>query len=49
MFNNVRSEYIDTINCLFKITESFKAILWIHAIIEPNVSGFISDFALDMG
>ena len=29
--------------------KGFKAILWIHAIIEPNVSGFVSDFALDMG
>jgi len=29
--------------------KGFKAILWIHVIIEPNVSGFVSDFALDMG
>ena len=29
--------------------KGFKAILWIHAIIEPNVSGFVSDFVLDIG
>ena len=29
--------------------KGFKAILWIHVIIEPNVSGFVSDFVLDMG
>ena len=35
---------------LLSITnKGLKAILWIHAIIEPNVSGFVSDFALDMG
>ena len=28
--------------------KGFKAILWIHAIIEPNVSGFVSDFPLDL-
>ena len=29
--------------------KGFKVILWIHAIIEPNVSRFVSDFALDIG
>ncbi|WP_176701044.1 hypothetical protein [Gilliamella sp. Bif1-4] len=28
--------------------KGFKVILWIYAIIEPNVSGFVSDFPLDL-